>query len=560
MRHDTAMPPTLARHFVTVDGRFGWRQVHFRKAGSGPVVVLLHQSPQSSREMEGLMLDWGDEFTLLAPDSPGYGHSDPLLADGRPVRSATIDDFAAATLEFLDAVGVGRFGVYGFHTGASIGTGLARAAPARVAAVAANGLVALTDAELEPILEHYLPPFEPRWDGGHLAWLWGRMREQTIFFPWHDRRAAARMDFDVPPAARLHAGLQEYLAAAEHYHVAYRAAFTWHAERHLATLASPLLITAAARDPLSSHLARIGARAEGVRMQPATDAAQALELGRDFLRTHPGDAVVSLPTHALPSRYLGAPGRQVHVREGGAADAPVVVLLPPIGTDLTMHSTLCAELAASHRVLAIDLPGHGASDPPARGSASLLDAVVLQIADALAGLSGPYTVLGMETAAALALDLARTGGQRCALLDPACVPPADATDWQREGTPPLEPVWAGGHLLEAWHLARDTRLFHPWFRRTGAARRRGELALDDAELQRHARALLRASGTWQPLLAEAVAVPVARRCVKARPRPVVVARADNAWSGSWDGATRAELDPRPAPTTPAEWLERLTPS
>jgi pimeloyl-ACP methyl ester carboxylesterase len=102
---------TLQRHFVTVRGRFGARQVHYRRGGRGPVVLLLHQSPQSSRDMEPLFATWGHAFTLIAPDSPGYGFSEPMQRDGQPVRTASIDDFARATLEFTDALGIGRFGI-----------------------------------------------------------------------------------------------------------------------------------------------------------------------------------------------------------------------------------------------------------------------------------------------------------------------------------------------------------------------------------------------------------------------------------------------------------------
>ena len=256
----------LQRHFITLRGRYGPRQVHYRRGGKGPVVLLLHQSPQSSREMEPLIAAWGQTFTLIAPDSPGYGYSQPLQRAGRPVAAATIDDFAAATVEFADALGIGRFGIYGFHTGASIGVALAQAFPARVTAVAANGLVVLTEDERAAILRDYLPPLVPRWDGGHLAWLWARMREQTIFFPWHDRRAATRMNFPVPAADRLQQGVDEFLAAGDQYHVAYAAAFADRAELRLPALHVPLLVTAAARDPLAGHLARIGPRSASVRI------------------------------------------------------------------------------------------------------------------------------------------------------------------------------------------------------------------------------------------------------------------------------------------------------
>ena len=75
----------ISRHFVTVQGNWGPRQVHYRRAGTGPTLLLLHQSPQSSREFEPLMQVWGENFTVIAADAPGYGLSDPLgVAQAEP--------------------------------------------------------------------------------------------------------------------------------------------------------------------------------------------------------------------------------------------------------------------------------------------------------------------------------------------------------------------------------------------------------------------------------------------------------------------------------------------
>ena len=76
--------PHIRRHFVTL----GDRQVHYRRAGKGPPAILLHQSPSSSRDniplMERLMAD----FTVIAPDTPGNGLSDPLTLE-RPLALAS---------------------------------------------------------------------------------------------------------------------------------------------------------------------------------------------------------------------------------------------------------------------------------------------------------------------------------------------------------------------------------------------------------------------------------------------------------------------------------------
>lgn len=517
---------TLHRGFITIQGAFGTRQVHYRRGGRGPVVLLLHQSPQSSREMEPLIAAWGHAFTLIAPDSPGYGFSQPLQLEGRPAAGASMEDFASATLEFVDALGIGRFGIYGFHTGASIGTALAEARPDRVAAVAANGLVVLTEAERATILRDYLPPLVPRWDGGHLAWLWARVREQAIFFPWFDRRAATRMDFDVPPADRLHSGLLEFLAAGDQYHVAYAAAFVDRAERRLPALAVPLLVTAQARDPLAGHLARIGPRSASVRVETAADTAAALASAFEHLQSHPGDTApppraTAAPTgSALPvSTYLGAPRQQIRVlrqslRAPGhpPAGCPTVILLHAPGSSAAALGALAHDIAGHAVVVTPDLPGHGASDaPPATAEpGATLDSVVTQLAGALApevaAARTAVVVVAIGASAPVASELARRLGPDTGvlLLQPPSWSAADTEEWLTLGLPALAPVWSGGHLLEAWHMVRDGRLYSPWFRRAHAGIRPGEPDLDDRGIHRDVVDHLRANGTWQSLLRDAL--------------------------------------------------------
>ena len=542
------------RHFVTVSGRFGTREVHYRRGGQGPVVLLLHQSPQSSLEMEPLIAAWGQTFTLIAPDSPGYGWSQPLQRAGQSAATATIDDFAVATLELADALRVGRFGVYGFHTGASIGVALADAFPERVAAVAANGLVVLTAAERAALLRDYLPPVVPCWDGGHLAWLWGRMREQTIFFPWHDRQAATRMDFDVPPADRLQQGLNEFLAAGDHYHVAYAAAFSDAAEKRLPELRVPLLITAAARDPLAGHLARIGARSDRVRIVPSVDGDATRNHALAHLAQHPGD---SGPANAgedgdhwlASTAYRGAPKQQIRLIRMAAqvgGTGRTVLLLHPPGSSAESLRPLAGKLAAWADVLVVDLPGHGASDPlPGGPAGTALAGTVVQLSAALRSSLAPATttLIAVGSSARVGIELAADLGLETAvvLIEPPAWSAADTDAWLREGLPALAPVWSGGHLLEAWHMVRDGRLFSPWFLRGPAGRRPGEPDLDDRRIHRDVRDLLRANGAWQALLSDLLS---ARQTGRERPEPrtITLARPPEDWA---DVFTPGRADHRP---------------
>jgi haloalkane dehalogenase len=77
----------ITRHFATVNGE---RQVHYRRAGSGSPVILLHQSPTSSREYIPLIQELaGKGFTVFAPDTPGQRHVRPVsrAMNGRPWKS-----------------------------------------------------------------------------------------------------------------------------------------------------------------------------------------------------------------------------------------------------------------------------------------------------------------------------------------------------------------------------------------------------------------------------------------------------------------------------------------
>src|SRR5512143_3977505 len=103
------------------------RQVHYRQAGDGPPLLMIHASPGSSKQLESKIAALAHTRSLTAPDTPGNGDSPPL-----PLAAPAIGDYADALLPFMDAVGLERCDVYGTHTGANIGLELAIRAPERV--------------------------------------------------------------------------------------------------------------------------------------------------------------------------------------------------------------------------------------------------------------------------------------------------------------------------------------------------------------------------------------------------------------------------------------------
>ena len=148
-------------------------QLHYRHAGEGPPLLILHQTASCSEQFEGMIPMLASAHRVLALDTPGYGMSDP------PPQQYMIPDYARSVVEFLDTLGVERTSIFARHTGAAIATEVAAVYPHRVDGLVLYG-VPYYGLPLEE-LEARNRAFPMREDGGHLAEIWddiiGRMRE-----------------------------------------------------------------------------------------------------------------------------------------------------------------------------------------------------------------------------------------------------------------------------------------------------------------------------------------------------------------------------------------------
>jgi pimeloyl-ACP methyl ester carboxylesterase len=499
---NASRPLPVTRHFATIPhGRFGARQVHYRRAGQGPCLLMFHQSPLSSSDLLPAIERWKDHYTCIAPDTPGYGLSDPF-----GVENVEMADIADAVVEFMDAIGVEKAAIYGFHTGAMIAGAVAAHHPERVVCAVANGYVVLTEAERHDFVTNYLPKFEPKWDGSHLTWLWARLREQTIFFPWYAKSLAARMNIDVPTPEVLQKAAVEFLRAGDHYRVGYRAAFTFRSDLALRNMSVPTLVTAAQPDPLYQQLPRITHPSSSVEVRPGGTIEETLDLCRAFVDRHaPPPAPPLAPTQPLRGRMwnemVAVPGGQLRVRRNTDAPGRTVVVQHDAASSSDTVDAVSQSLVGRRPVLAIDLPGHGESDNVI-GTNDVTVAryvgVVRQALDAL-GLD-EVDFYGMWGGGLVGLELAKQAPgrvKRLVMSDVLWFDDELIRQKQANYTPPIVVDWYGGHLLHAWYLMRDQALFYPWYERTKKGILWREPYVDDAMVHGRVVNVLKAPEMWR---------------------------------------------------------------
>lgn len=111
--------------------RFG--QLHYWTVGQGPVLIMLHQSAQSSAEFAAIAPLLASDFTVVVPDLPGHGQSDT------PDHELSMDEYADAVIEVLDALGGQRAHLVGQHGGATVAINLGLRFPQRVDKVVLSG-------------------------------------------------------------------------------------------------------------------------------------------------------------------------------------------------------------------------------------------------------------------------------------------------------------------------------------------------------------------------------------------------------------------------------------
>lgn len=435
--------------------------LHVRWAGEGAPLVALHESPRSSLSLLPLLDGLREQRTVIAFDTPGYGHSDPL-----PSEIPEPSEYVAVFEEALSQLGLDQASLYATHTGAAFAVGLALAKPNRVRSMILDGFAAFDANERPDFLGAYLSPFEPAWDGSHVAYLWSRCKDLFTWFPCHQRNPENRLAFDPPSHERVHDTVLGFLMSGSGYSKGYRCAGLLDAPEAAAALRVPTTVTARPHDLIRAHLDRLTPSSwlNIERIGPSVD---------DWLRVILQSSASAEPVPALTiptrARSLGGWDRvlielgegYVHVLDRGAGDEADVVLPDMPDTALRVAGGLRA--SGARRVIVIDPPGCGASDPLCASGTRVEDATVQALRATLDALGVRQCRMhGMGFGAILAERLRAADSRVTAVTGSEMMTWAtgEANVPDHDVVPTANRELEGGALFTSWYRVRDRFLYH----------------------------------------------------------------------------------------------------
>ena len=451
----------------------GERRIHYRRAGSGPPLVLLHASPGSSYGLESITRALAGQHTVIAMDTPGYGES-----TGLGLEQPEIDDYAKALVRTLDALNLDRVDLYGSHTGAAIALDFAYREPARVRRLVLDGVPMYTPEETADHLANYTPSLAPVSDGTHLIRGWAMRRNMFIFSPWYDNSVKARRIAEIPSAEAQQGMMIDFLRAGPEYYKGYGAAFRYQSLETLPDVTVPTLLDALPNDSLRKHIERSGDLQANVTIGDASPDSidpRGDLVGR-ILAFLAGDALPGAPPPVpvvpepgvIRRDYVDTSVGQLLIRSSGTGNGRPFVMLHASPSSSAGLEPLVVAMANDRRVVTFDNPGNGDSAALA-GVPEIWDSAVI-LGEGIDALGYEhYDLYGTHTGALLAMEVAiqRPKQVHRLILDGVTLfSETETADYLANYVRPLKVGDDGGHLIWAWNFLRDQALWWPWYNRT----------------------------------------------------------------------------------------------
>jgi len=129
-------------------------------------LMCFHASPLSGHVFEFFLDEMAEDRWAFAPDTPGYGLSDP------PDAPISIAGYATAMAHLLDELEIEQVDLMGYATGSFIAADLARQRPNLVRRLILVGAPILEQVDSDDLEAKFGHEIEPQPDGSHLIPLW----------------------------------------------------------------------------------------------------------------------------------------------------------------------------------------------------------------------------------------------------------------------------------------------------------------------------------------------------------------------------------------------------